>query len=113
MRFSLILVYAWICFAHTTNAQGPRQFGTEWQRLFNGKDLTGWQEIGHEKWVVEERSDLWGRRHQGIWILGNEEELYELPSVPAIQMRSERKQRSLYPHRVRTQHGQGNSRQAD
>lgn len=25
----------------------------DWVSLFNGKDLTGWTEIGHEKWVVE------------------------------------------------------------
>ncbi len=27
--------------------------GEDWVPLFNGHDLTGWTEIGHEKWVVE------------------------------------------------------------
>ncbi len=27
--------------------------GGEWVSLFNGKDLSGWVKIGHEKWVVE------------------------------------------------------------
>lgn len=26
----------------------------QWVQLFNGKDLTGWTEIGHERWVVED-----------------------------------------------------------
>src|SRR5262249_18819221 len=25
-----------------------------WAPLFNGKDLTGWVEVGHEKWTVED-----------------------------------------------------------
>lgn len=28
--------------------------GEDWVRLFNGKDLAGWVEIGNEKWVVED-----------------------------------------------------------
>ena len=27
--------------------------GEDWISLFNGKDLSGWTEIGHEKWAVE------------------------------------------------------------
>ncbi|HMC61869.1 MAG TPA: family 16 glycoside hydrolase, partial [Candidatus Solibacter sp.] len=26
----------------------------QWVKLFNGKDLTGWHPVGHEKWTVEE-----------------------------------------------------------
>ena len=26
----------------------------QWVRLFNGKDLTNWVEVGHEKWTVEQ-----------------------------------------------------------
>jgi hypothetical protein len=26
----------------------------QWVRLFNGKDLTNWVEVGHEKWTVED-----------------------------------------------------------
>ena len=28
--------------------------GEDWIQLFNGKDLTGWTNIGQEKWVVED-----------------------------------------------------------
>lgn len=28
--------------------------GEQWVSLFNGKDLTGWVQIGNEKWVVED-----------------------------------------------------------
>jgi hypothetical protein len=31
----------------------PRLPGEDWVSLFNGKDLTGWTEVGHEKWVGE------------------------------------------------------------
>ena len=39
-------------------AQGPRVHikklpGEDWAPLFNGKDLTGWVEVGKEKWMVE------------------------------------------------------------
>lgn len=42
-------------------AQKPRQPapwnkppGEDWVQLFNGKDLTGWIEVGKEKWTVED-----------------------------------------------------------
>jgi hypothetical protein len=31
----------------------PRYGGEDWAQLFNGKDLTGWTNVGNEKWVVE------------------------------------------------------------
>jgi hypothetical protein len=30
----------------------PKALSTEWVSLFNGKDLTGWKNVGHEKWTV-------------------------------------------------------------
>src|SRR6185436_3284960 len=39
-------------------AQVPRNRellpGEQWVKLFNGKDLTGWVEVGKEKWTVED-----------------------------------------------------------
>lgn len=32
----------------------PKPPGEDWVELFNGKDLTGWVEVGHEKWQVED-----------------------------------------------------------
>ena len=37
-------------------AQQPKGIklpGEDWVSLFNGSDLTGWKQAGHEKWVVE------------------------------------------------------------
>lgn len=31
----------------------PKLPGEDWVSLFNGKDLSGWVEVGHEKWLVE------------------------------------------------------------
>jgi len=54
MRLSLLLVAALFCCANIAIAQRPRDLGSEWELLFNGKDLHGWTEIGNEKWVVED-----------------------------------------------------------
>src|SRR5580704_13160962 len=39
-------------------AQVPRNrapyANEQWVQLFNGKDLTGWVNVGHEKWTVED-----------------------------------------------------------
>jgi len=32
----------------------PKAPGEDWVRLFNGKDLTGWVNVGKEKWEVED-----------------------------------------------------------
>jgi hypothetical protein len=50
----------WICtalllcgaaFGQSTRAKLPNE---QWVSLFNGKDLTGWVEVGREKWAVED-----------------------------------------------------------
>jgi hypothetical protein len=53
MRFSFAVIFALLC-TNAAVAQRPRNLGPEWESLFNGKDLSGWKEIGHEKWVVED-----------------------------------------------------------
>lgn len=35
-------------------AQKPKLPGEDWITLFNGKDLSGWTNIGNEKWSVED-----------------------------------------------------------
>src|SRR4051812_30791380 len=35
-------------------AQSAPPADIPWEPLFNGKDLAGWVEIGHEKWTVED-----------------------------------------------------------
>ena len=34
--------------------KGTKLPGEDWVQLFNGKDLTGWVEVGKEKWEVQE-----------------------------------------------------------
>lgn len=53
MRFPCAVMLILLA-AGSALGQRPRVLGPEWQRLFNGKDLSGWKEIGHEKWVVED-----------------------------------------------------------
>lgn len=54
MRFISILVVTFFSCVNVSNAQPPQGLGVEWSQLFNGSDLTGWKEIGDEKWVVED-----------------------------------------------------------
>jgi hypothetical protein len=49
MRFAL-LVWAAALAAQTPLPKPPVE---DWVPLFNGKDLSGWVEIGKEKWIVE------------------------------------------------------------
>lgn len=35
------------------NVKPAKLAGEDWIQLFNGKDLTGWVEVGKEKWTVE------------------------------------------------------------
>ena len=35
-------------------AQEPSGYDAPWKQLFNGEDLSGWKEVGNEKWVVED-----------------------------------------------------------
>jgi hypothetical protein len=41
-------------FAQQKPASRRTAVSTPWVSLFNGKDLTGWVQIGNEKWVVED-----------------------------------------------------------
>ena len=47
-----------IAIAALASAQVPKNrapySNEQWVRLFNGKDLTGWVPVGHEKWTVED-----------------------------------------------------------
>lgn len=47
MKVKLILLILFVCGCLTTS------FGQKKEKLFNGKDLTGWTAIGEEKWFVE------------------------------------------------------------
>jgi Domain of Unknown Function (DUF1080) len=40
--------------AFIASGQRPKLPGEDWITLFNGKDLTGWVEIGKEKWIVDQ-----------------------------------------------------------
>lgn len=51
MRFLLIALSSLSLLAQTPKPKLP---GEDWVQLFNGKDLTGWTEVGKEKWTVED-----------------------------------------------------------
>jgi hypothetical protein len=52
MRYSLLLVLAGSLLAQTDKKIPPP--GEDWVALFNGKDISGWQEVGKEKWEVQD-----------------------------------------------------------
>lgn len=56
MRFTLLLLAASTLLAQIVPAQekGAKLPGEDWIQLFNGKDLTGWVEVGKEKWEVQD-----------------------------------------------------------
>ncbi len=56
MRRLLLLAFVVALAAPLAPAQmlRPNALGSEWVQLFNGKDLTGWTEIGKERWVAED-----------------------------------------------------------
>jgi len=49
LRFICTLMLAWLC-----SNSALAQHAPQWQSLFNGKDLSGWDEIGNESWTVVE-----------------------------------------------------------
>ena len=57
-------------------AQAPLP-GEDWVQLFNGKDLTGWVEVGKEKWSVE-NGIIHGRGDRRIRLSEDGEELRRL-----------------------------------
>jgi hypothetical protein len=56
MRFFLLTVLAGGMLTQSVSAQDKvtKLPGEDWVQLFNGKDLTGWVEVGKEKWEVQE-----------------------------------------------------------
>lgn len=50
-RAAAALLFACVAFAQLPQGQKPP--GEDWVQLFNGKDLSGWKEVGKEKWTIE------------------------------------------------------------
>jgi len=50
------LLCVWLAAAASMWAQGAAEKlpGEDWISLFNGKDLSGWVNVGNEKWVIED-----------------------------------------------------------
>src|SRR5882757_6264763 len=48
-----IITTAFIAVAQTPKNRAPLP-NEQWVSLFNGKDLTGWDQVGKEKWTVED-----------------------------------------------------------
>jgi len=51
---SVLLASAALVYAQTPKAPRVKYWDTNWESLFNGKDLTGCVKIGHEKWEVDD-----------------------------------------------------------
>ncbi len=51
MRIALLLLAGLSLFGQ--NVKPAKLAGEDWVQLFNGKDLTGWVNVGKEKWTVE------------------------------------------------------------
>jgi hypothetical protein len=52
-RFAVLALIATCAFGQQLGKKSDKP-GEDWFYLFNGKDLTGWVNIGQEKWVVED-----------------------------------------------------------
>jgi hypothetical protein len=50
----LLLISLFLSTLAAQNVKPPKLAGEDWVQLFNGKDLTGWVEVGKEKWTVED-----------------------------------------------------------
>jgi len=60
----LLSLLAFAALATTAFAQlpaGAKRPGEDWVQLYNGKDLTGWNNVGNEEFVVEPEGVLRGR----------------------------------------------------
>jgi len=52
MTFRTFLLLTCLAAVPAFGQRSPRP-GEDWVPLFNGKDLTGWVEVGKEKWIVD------------------------------------------------------------
>lgn len=58
-RVLLFLVCAAVAFGQ--RPQGTKPPGEDWVQLYNGKDLSGWNNVGNEQWVVQPGGVLHGK----------------------------------------------------
>jgi len=59
IAIALGLISAMALYVSAQQRREPPQ--VEWVELFNGKDLTGWEEVGKEKWTIEPGGILRGQ----------------------------------------------------
>jgi hypothetical protein len=52
--FGTLLLIAALVIGNAQQQRRPRLPGEDWVQIFNGKDLTGWTQVGNEKWTVED-----------------------------------------------------------
>ena len=52
MAASTVALVVMVAPAQTPKGRAPLP-NEQWVQLFNGKDLSGWNEVGKEKWTVE------------------------------------------------------------
>ena len=50
----LLLIALTLSTVAAQNVKPAKLAGEDWVQIFNGKNLTGWVEVGKEKWTVED-----------------------------------------------------------
>ncbi len=56
----LVMILSILLAALLAQSPKPKAPGEDWVALYNGKDLTGWVNVGHEKWEPEANGVLHG-----------------------------------------------------
>ena len=54
MTKTVLIAASLLGFYAVAQTPRPKLPGEDWVQIFNGKDLTGWTNVGKEKWVVED-----------------------------------------------------------
>ncbi len=54
LTLATVIAFAVPALQAQPRANRPKLAGEDWVQLFNGKDLAGWVEVGHEKWQAED-----------------------------------------------------------
>jgi len=50
----LVITSATVLCAAVVLGQKSQELSPKWEALFNGRDLSGWNKVGQEKWIVED-----------------------------------------------------------
>lgn len=63
------MIKVWLVTGLMVVSAGAQETGLEWKRLFDGKTLAGWKQVGDGEWVVEEGAIV-GKTQQAAKLYG-------------------------------------------